>query len=261
MAFTPFKFKVTERFLRRMEQLRFFSSLEKSDPKWLSIDKTIKIDAPVFLEPYSAIRSGPKFFSIGAYSYSRSSFASSVKVGRYCAIGPNVEVMGVNHPMQRLSISGLDYSVRPHFKAARSDFGKGPDIVKRGKDFSFRPPSIGNDVWIGQDVLIAQGIHIGTGAIVGARSVVTKDVPPYSIVAGTPAVVKKMRFPEPLIERLLGSQWWNYNFVDFEGMDTTEPGLFLEELNRAADMQALSEWSPKTIAIHEEAQAFGILCQ
>lgn len=71
--------------------------------------------------------------------------------------------------------------------------------------------SIGSDVWIGRDVKVLTGVRIGNGAIVAAHSVVTKDVPSYSLVAGNPAVVKKMRFEENEISALLQMEWWNWD--------------------------------------------------
>ena len=69
---------------------------------------------------------------------------------------------------------------------------------------------IGNDVWIGQNVQIVSGVKIGDGAVVGAFSVVTRDVPAYSLVAGNPAEIKKYRFPNNIISRLLRIAWWNW---------------------------------------------------
>jgi virginiamycin A acetyltransferase len=69
---------------------------------------------------------------------------------------------------------------------------------------------VGNDVWFGYDSLIKGGVTIGDGAIIAARAVVVKDVPPYSIVAGNPAKVVKMRFDDKIIERLLQIAWWDW---------------------------------------------------
>lgn len=71
---------------------------------------------------------------------------------------------------------------------------------------------IGNDVWIGYGATILSGVRIGDGAIVGANAVVTKDVPPYAIVAGNPAHVIRMRFSPQIISDLLQIQWWNWPF-------------------------------------------------
>jgi serine acetyltransferase len=68
---------------------------------------------------------------------------------------------------------------------------------------------VGNDVWIGSGAIILDGISIGDGAIIGAGSVVTKDVPDYAIVAGTPAKVLKFRFTEKEILFLKNYKWWD----------------------------------------------------
>lgn len=70
---------------------------------------------------------------------------------------------------------------------------------------------IGNDVWIGYEVVILAGVTIGDGAIIGTRAVVTKDVPPYTIVGGVPAKSIKKRFSEETISTLLEIQWWNWS--------------------------------------------------
>ncbi len=69
---------------------------------------------------------------------------------------------------------------------------------------------IGNDVWIGYEAVILSGVTIGDGAIIGARAVVTKDVPPYTIVGGVPARPIRRRFPDEAVEALLALKWWNW---------------------------------------------------
>lgn len=70
---------------------------------------------------------------------------------------------------------------------------------------------IGNDVWIGYEAVILAGVTIGDGAIIGTRAVVTKDIPPYTIVGGVPAKPIKKRFSEEIISKLLDIQWWNWS--------------------------------------------------
>lgn len=72
---------------------------------------------------------------------------------------------------------------------------------------------IGNDVWIGYEAVIMQGVHIGDGAIIGTRAVVTKDVPPYTIVGGIPAKEIRKRFSEDIIAKLIKLKWWNWDDV------------------------------------------------
>ena len=70
---------------------------------------------------------------------------------------------------------------------------------------------IGHDVWIGYEAVIMAGVHIGDGAIIAARAVVTKDVPPYTIVGGTPAKEIRKRFDAEVIEQLLIQKWWDWS--------------------------------------------------
>ena len=70
---------------------------------------------------------------------------------------------------------------------------------------------IGNDVWIGYEAVVMAGVHIGDGAIIASRAVVTKDVPPYTIVGGTPAKKIRMRFDEDTIAQLQELKWWDWS--------------------------------------------------
>ena len=85
------------------------------------------------------------------------------------------------------------------------------------KDFPYRTKpkpvmlgAIGNDVWLGAHSIIRRGVIVGDGAVVGAGAVVTKNVPPYAVVVGSPARVLRYRFPAETIERLQRVKWWNY---------------------------------------------------
>lgn len=96
--------------------------------------------------------------------------------------------------------------------------------------------TIGNDVWVGTEALILSGVTIGDGAVIGARTVVTRDVPPYAIVSGSPAKVVKYRFPEPVIQRLLAVRWWAWDEAQVERAipDLLQPDIevFLERAER-----------------------------
>lgn len=70
---------------------------------------------------------------------------------------------------------------------------------------------IGNDVWIGYEAVVMSGVKIGDGAIIGTRAVITKDVPPYTIVGGIPARPIRKRFDDAVIERLEALRWWDWD--------------------------------------------------
>ena len=97
---------------------------------------------------------------------------------------------------------------------------------------------VGNDVWIGQKATILPGVHIGDGAIIAANAVVTKDVPPYSMVAGNPAVVKKYRFDEKTREFLLEFKWWDKDIETIKKLIPiiTSEIIDLEQLKKLVDI-------------------------
>lgn len=139
--------------------------------------------------------------SVKRYSYiGNNTQVIHTRIGGFTSIGDNGTIGGSNHPIKWVSTSPV--------------FHKGKNILR--KHFAHHPfPTtqltiIGNDVWIGKGVYIKSGIYIGNGAIIGMGSVVTKDVEPYTIVAGNPARVIRKRFDKETIERLLKSHWWRW---------------------------------------------------
>jgi chloramphenicol O-acetyltransferase type B len=120
-------------------------------------------------------------------------------IGKYCSIGSGaVFVMGGNqgHNIDWVSTFPFYYQANI-FKDAKNPYKKVGDTT------------IGHDVWIGTEAMILPGITIGTGAVIAARSVVSKDIPPYAVVAGNPAKIIKYRFDDDKIKSLLQSKWWN----------------------------------------------------
>lgn len=99
-----------------------------------------------------------------------------------------------------------------------------------GGMYSRGPIKIGNDVWIGEGVVIMDGINIADGAIVGAYAVVTKDVPPYAVVAGNPARIVKFRFSQEIIDKLRQIKWWDWAELPDEAKKAFEDAeIFVEK--------------------------------
>lgn len=124
-------------------------------------------------------------------------------IGKFCAIAKGIEFImnGANHRMGSVTTYPFNIMGNGWEKAT-------PTL----DDLPFKGDTIvGNDVWIGQDVTVMPGIHIGDGAIIAAKSVVTKDVPPYHIVGGNPAKIIRKRFDESLIQYLLDLKWWDWS--------------------------------------------------
>lgn len=94
--------------------------------------------------------------------------------------------------------------------------------------------TIDADVWIGTRAIIMGGVHIGTGAVVGAGAIVTKDVPPYAVVAGVPAKVIKYRFDEQTIEQIYNSKWWeaSIDVIKANAQFANNPALFVSKIKR-----------------------------
>lgn len=153
-------------------------------------------------------------FSIGAFSYLSGGFFYHSHIGRYCSLASDLHVGQGNHPVDWLSThpfqyQKLKYSVGSGY-ADRDVYYA--DVDKADNSTVTKPVKtiIGNDVWVGYGAYIRNGVTIGDGAVIGARSVVTKDVPPYAIVVGHPARVVKYRFDEDICARLLQSRWWRF---------------------------------------------------
>jgi acetyltransferase-like isoleucine patch superfamily enzyme len=171
--------------------------------------------------------------ALGAFSYSFSALKPDTRVGRYCSIGPELAFMGSAHPTDWVSTSPFPYSpwgLEGFSRYLRDERGMTEFKLYPARPFQPAPVTIGHDVWIGEGALLKGGIVIGEGAIVAARSVVTKDVPPYAIVAGSPARVRKMRLPEADIARLQAVRWWRFGPDVLHPLDTREPTAFAERL-------------------------------
>ena len=133
-----------------------------------------------------------------------SSKDSKISIGKYCAIANNLKINTLNHDYNYPCLQGTFYT-----KFFKKDHpGAIPPItLARTKG----DVCIGNDVWIGEDVWIGSGVTIGDGCVIGAKSVVTRDLPPFTICCGVPCKLVKKRYTEEIINFLLELKWWNWS--------------------------------------------------
>jgi acetyltransferase-like isoleucine patch superfamily enzyme len=171
-----------------------------------------RLQGPVYLSRHSQI--GPdavvgKYFGINEHG-----FVARATIGSFCAFGARNAINPFNHPTDWLSIHEFQYHPRSFdWVEEYNDFVR----LERTPDM-FQHVTIGSDVWTGHNVNVMPGVNVGDGAIIAAGSVVTKDVPPFAIVAGVPAQVKRLRFSERTIERLLRVKWWELDLSELSGL-------------------------------------------
>ena len=150
---------------------------------------------------------------------------NNVEIGSFCSFSDHVFIGGDEHPLEWVSTSpvfeGINHS-GPKRKFAKFE------VPLTAKTY------IGNDVWIAHGVCIKAGITVGTGAAIGTGAVVTKDVPPYAIVAGVPAKIIRYRFDENTISALLDSNWWELSDeqLDVVGKYIKNPLEFVEAVKK-----------------------------
>ena len=153
---------------------------------------------------YNDFMSAPRMFEQNNVLYHYPINHERLVIGKFCSIACGAKFLFncANHTLKSLSTYTFplfyeDWSLDKSDVASAWD-NKG-DII------------IGNDVWIGYEAVIMAGVRIGDGAIVGTRAVVTKDVPPYTIVGGVPARPIRKRFDEDTIRKLETLQWWDWS--------------------------------------------------
>lgn len=221
------KCKVNHALQGLLDKHRIYTN-NKDEARW-NIGEIIYVNDESIIEPYSHIFAGytvPR--RLGSFSYSFSRFVSGMSVGRYTSISWDVSMMGSKHPVEWASTAPFSYS--PQSLVGIGGYFRDTNIDPP-PPFDFPQDSermdIGHDVWIGAGALLNRDISIGTGAVIGARSIVTKDVPAYAIVAGSPARVIRYRFSEDIIERLLALEWWNYGPEILHALDIRDPQGFI----------------------------------
>jgi acetyltransferase-like isoleucine patch superfamily enzyme len=188
----------------------FAHGILRLNPGARVIKSTIK--GPLFLNKNSQV--GPDVTAGKYFGMNENCFIARATIGAFCAIGARTAINPFNHPSDWLSIHEFQYHPKSFdWVEEYNEF----DRLERTPNM-FSPITIGNDVWTGHNVNVMAGVNIGDGAIIAAGSVVTKDVPPYAIVAGVPAVFRRHRFAEQTIERLLRLKWWDLELSELSGL-------------------------------------------
>ena len=143
--------------------------------------------------------------SMGDYSYVvNDAQITYTTIGKFVSIAAMTRINPGNHPMHRATQAHFTYRASAYFPGEADD----------AEFFDWRRAhhvTIGHDVWIGHGAIILPGRNIGTGAVIAAGAIVTKDVAPYTIVAGNPARVIRRRFPEDIAAELTELAWWDWD--------------------------------------------------
>jgi acetyltransferase-like isoleucine patch superfamily enzyme len=173
-------------------------------------------------------------FEIGDYSYGdpivrQWNDGSRLIIGCYCSIAGGVEfILGGMHAIEHVTTYPLS-----------NLYGAGPGETPRSRGDIV----IGSDVWIGAGAAVLSGVTIGHGAVIGAHALVTRDVAPYTVVAGNPAVPLRQRFADETVQQLLDLRWWELGAEHIRPLllllQSPRTGEFIEECHKLrAPLQA-----------------------
>jgi virginiamycin A acetyltransferase len=154
---------------------------------------------------YNDFQHDPRDFEANNVLYQYPINNDKLFIGKFCSIACGAKFLfnSGNHTQKSLS----NYTFPIFYEEWGLDIKNIRDAWDNKGDII-----IGNDVWIGYEAVVLSGVKIGDGAIIGTRALVTKDVPPYTVVGGVPAKVLKKRFSDTVIEKLLAFQWWNWPY-------------------------------------------------
>jgi len=166
--------------------------------------------------------------TFGDYSYTAGDVSIVyADVGKFCSIASHVRINPGNHPTWRVTQHHLTYR-RVSYGLAETDDEAFFDWRRAHR------VRIGHDVWIGHRAVVLPGVSVGTGAVVGAGAVVSRDVAPYTIVAGVPARRLRERFPPAVAARLQAIAWWDWSRAELEERfaDLNDLDTFLDRYGR-----------------------------
>lgn len=140
----------------------------------------------------------------GDYSYcDRFADIANAQIGKFANIAAFARIGATDHPLHTASCHHFLYRSDDYWE----DAGRDEEFFEHRRS---RTAHIGHDTWIGAGAMVKPEVTVGHGAVVAAGAVVTKDVAPYSIVAGTPARPLRLRQPREIVERLIALAWWDW---------------------------------------------------
>lgn len=160
---------------------------------------------------------------LGRYSsIGRGAVIRNARLGGFCSVSWSATIGATPHNHALLTTHAFHYI---------KSFG----FVDHDKRIVL-PTTVGNDVWVGANAVIMPGLKIGDGAVIGAGAVVTKDVPPYAIVAGVPAKILKFRFEKDVVKELLEIRWWDWEIKRLKlKIDLFRKPIVAEDVSRIRD--------------------------
>ncbi|MEE2944612.1 MAG: chloramphenicol acetyltransferase [Pseudomonadota bacterium] len=202
----------------------------------------LKADAPVLHDNASVVNSDIGAFcevgegarllnsTLGDYSYcERFCDIANTTIGKFANIASFVRIGATDHPLNTASLHHFLYRSGCYWDDAEHD-------QAFFEHRASRRATLGHDIWVGHGAMIKPEVTIGHGAVIAAGAIVTKDVAPYTIVAGTPAKVLRLRQPAEIAERMIALAWWDWDheqiraaLQDFRGLSAE---AFLEKYER-----------------------------
>lgn len=165
---------------------------------------------------YCEVGAGTRLSNVemGDYAYTdRYADIANASIGKFANIAAFSRIGATDHPMDKASLHHFHYRSHDYW----DDAGRDEDWFAHR---AARRAVIGHDTWIGGHAMVKPGVTVGHGAVVAAGAVVTKDVAPYTIVAGTPATVLRPRYPDGIARRMIALAWWDWDH------DTLRAALF-----------------------------------